>query len=81
MKYLLACLTVIVYMNFGKVYTYPFGYWCNTTGGNNSLFGASAPDTTLQVWHHFAENDGKFEIHNKLLASFNLRPVERWEVK
>jgi hypothetical protein len=78
---LAALLTVTVFLNSGKVLVYKEGTNCTTSGGSSPLFGADSPDTVLDVWKHLPENDGKFAQHYVLLASFNLKSVEHWEVK
>jgi hypothetical protein len=82
MKNILSILfSVVVFLNSGKVLVYPTATNASTSGGSSPLFGADTPDTLLNIWKHLPENDGKFDTHDVLLASFNLRQVEHWEVK
>lgn len=81
MKKLLPFLIVFVYLTSGKILKYPDANICRTTGGDSPLFGADSPDTVLQVIQGYEVPEAFIKYHEKIVASFNLRAVERWEVK
>lgn len=72
MKHLLACLTIIVYMNSGKVYTYTDGCYVGLSGGSQPLIGADTPNTVMDI--------KSCETYDTI-ASFPIRNIERWEIK